>query len=74
MREHAVPEECIRTEQVTAPVGYIAESIIRHAQHENKGTVVVGRRGISRKEEFLFGSVSSKIVSYAKDCTVWVVE
>ncbi|MDP2799822.1 MAG: universal stress protein [Deltaproteobacteria bacterium] len=74
MREYAVPEECIRTEQVTAPSAYIAESIIRHAQHENKGTVVVGRRGISKKEEFLFGSVSSKIVSYAKDCTVWVVE
>lgn len=26
-----------------------------------------------RKEEFLFGSVSSKIVSHARNCTVWVV-
>jgi nucleotide-binding universal stress UspA family protein len=37
------------------------------------GTIVVGRRGISKAEQFLFGSVSNKIVQNAKDCTVWVV-
>ncbi|WP_147822496.1 universal stress protein [Salidesulfovibrio onnuriiensis] len=37
------------------------------------GTVVIGRRGLSKAEEFLFGSVSNKIVHSAKDCTVWVV-
>jgi nucleotide-binding universal stress UspA family protein len=37
------------------------------------GTIVVGRQGLSRKEEFLFGSVSSKIVSHARNCAVWVV-
>lgn len=37
------------------------------------GTVVVGRRGLSKAEEFLFGSVSNKIMHSAKDCTVWVV-
>ncbi|MCJ7616010.1 MAG: universal stress protein, partial [Desulfobacterales bacterium] len=37
-------------------------------------TVVVGRQGLSRTEEFLFGSTSSKIVNYARNCTVWVVE
>ena len=30
-------------------------------------------RGLSRKEEFLFGSVSSKIVGHARNCAVWVV-
>jgi nucleotide-binding universal stress UspA family protein len=35
---------------------------------------VVGRQGLSRSEEFLFGSVSSKIVNHARNCTVWVVE
>lgn len=74
MRESAVPEECIRMETITAPTGYIAESIIKKARRDNSGTLVIGRRGISKKEEFLFGSVSSKIVSYAKNCTVWVVE
>jgi len=37
-------------------------------------TIVLGRQGLSRSEEFLFGSVSSKIVNHARDCTVWVVE
>lgn len=36
-------------------------------------TIVVGRQGLSRKEEFLFGSVSKQIVSHARNCTVWVV-
>ncbi len=74
MMEYGVAEECITTEQATAPNGHTAEFIISHSREMNKGTVVVGRRGISKKEEFLFGSVSSKIVSYAKNCTVWVVE
>jgi nucleotide-binding universal stress UspA family protein len=33
----------------------------------------VGRKGRTRTEEFLFGSVSSKIVHHAQECTVWVV-
>jgi nucleotide-binding universal stress UspA family protein len=43
-------------------------------QQEKFGTVVIGRRGVSKKEEFLFGSVSNRIIHYAKGCTVWVVE
>ena len=31
-------------------------------------TVVVGRRGISKKEEFIFGSTSNKILHEAKNC------
>lgn len=69
-----IPEECIGTEKTVAKNGYIAETIIQRARQNKNGTLVVGRRGISKKEEFLFGSVSSKIVSYAKNCTVWVVE
>jgi Universal stress protein family. len=37
------------------------------------GTVVIGRRGVSKAEEFLFGSVSTKVMHLAKDCAVWVV-
>jgi len=37
------------------------------------GTVALGRRGVSKAEEFLFGSVSSKIIHSVKGCTVWVV-
>jgi nucleotide-binding universal stress UspA family protein len=52
----------------------MAECILSERNAGNYGTIVVGRQGLSRKEEFLFGSVSSKIVSHARNCTVWVVE
>jgi len=51
----------------------IALEILDYAKAEGCGTVVVGRRGVSKAEEFLFGSVSSKIVHNAKNCTVWVI-
>jgi len=34
---------------------------------------VVGKRGMSKKEEFLFGSVSRKIVRECQKSAVWVV-
>ena len=52
----------------------LAECILAERSQLNCSTIVVGRQGISRSEEFLFGSVSSKIVNHARDCTVWVVE
>lgn len=51
----------------------IAQEILKILKEEGFGTVVVGRRGVSKAEEFLFGSVSSKIIHHAKACTVWVV-
>jgi nucleotide-binding universal stress UspA family protein len=51
----------------------IAECILSELETTGYGTIVVGRQGLSRKEEFLFGSVSSKIVSHARNCAVWVV-
>jgi len=57
----------------TRPVS-VAELILREQQNEGYGTIVVGRRGVTKREEFLFGSVSSTIVREARHCTVWVVE
>lgn len=37
-------------------------------------TVVVGRHHKSKTEEFLFGSISNKLIHEAKNCAVWVVE
>ncbi len=51
----------------------MAECILAEQDTTEYHTLVVGRQGISRSEEFLFGSVSSKIVNHAKNCTVWVV-
>ena len=51
----------------------IAQEILDMLKQEGYGTAVVGRRGMSKAEEFLFGSVSNKIIHSARDCTVWVV-
>jgi nucleotide-binding universal stress UspA family protein len=53
---------------------YLAECILTERYRMKCSTVVLGRKGLSRSEEFLFGSVSSKIVNHARNCTVWVVE
>ncbi|MGB5157781.1 universal stress protein [Desulfobacterium sp. N47] len=52
----------------------MAECILLERDKLEYGTLVVGRKGLSRKEEFLFGSISGKIVRTARNCTVWVVE
>jgi nucleotide-binding universal stress UspA family protein len=54
--------------------GNIAKAILDIQKAEGFGTVVVGRRGVSKTEEFLFGSVSTRVVHHAHNCTVWVVE
>ncbi len=52
----------------------IAQAIMDFQEKGGYGTVVIGRRGMSKAEEFLFGSISNKIVHYAKNCAVWVIE
>jgi len=52
----------------------MAECILAEVDQTEYSTLVVGRKGLTHKEEFLFGSVSGKIVRTAKNCTVWVVE
>ena len=52
----------------------MAEGILAERDEVEYSTIVVGRQGLSRSEEFLFGSISSRIVNHARNCTVWVVE
>ena len=62
---------------VRFPVRYclsMAECILAEREKTDYGTIVVGRHGLSRSEEFIFGSISSKVVSHARNCAVWVVE
>lgn len=51
----------------------IGMDILRIREEGGYGTIVIGRRGVSKAEEFLFGSVSTKVVQSAVGCTVWVV-
>lgn len=51
----------------------MAECILLEREKVRYDTIVVGRRGRSRSEEFLFGSISSKIINHAGEAAVWVV-
>jgi nucleotide-binding universal stress UspA family protein len=51
----------------------MAECILAERDKTQYDTIVVGRQGLSRKERFLFGSISSKIVNHANNCAVWVI-
>lgn len=66
-------EASIRIRTIRKFCPSLAKCILQEREEANYGTIVIGRQGISRSEEFLFGSVSSKIVNHAKNCTVWVV-
>ncbi len=52
----------------------IGDAIVEEQDKQRCCIVVVGRRGISHNEEFIFGSTSSKVLHHAKNCAVMVVE
>ncbi|NVM23382.1 MAG: universal stress protein [Desulfobacterales bacterium] len=52
----------------------IARDILREAQQGKYDTLVIGRRGLSGIKQFLFGSVSNKLVQLAKRVSVIVVD
>jgi len=47
--------------------------IMRAAREGAYGTIVMGRRGLSRVRDFLMGRVTSKVLNQAKDFAVWIV-
>ena len=67
-------ENNVKVRSVVRYCPSMGDCIIAERDKIKYDTIVLGRQGISRDEEFLFGSVSSKIVSHAKDFTVWVVQ
>lgn len=52
----------------------VADCIIEEQNKLRCCSVVIGRRGITKKEEFIFGSTSSKILHEARNCAVMVIE
>ncbi len=59
---------------IERPCVSIAEAILEEQEKLRCCIVVVGRRGLTHNEEFVFGSTSSKILREAKNCAVMVVE
>jgi nucleotide-binding universal stress UspA family protein len=53
----------------------VAEVILNEATLISAGTIAIGRRGISKQEEFIYGSTSNKILHSQKSCNaLWVIE
>lgn len=49
-----------------------AEAIIKEAEASGCGTIVVGRKGLSRIQDFFLGRVSHKIIHSEGNFTVWI--
>ncbi len=71
LKEIGVPEKNIEIAVRRKKEG-IAKDILREVESGGYDTVVVGRRGITGA--FFFGSVSDKVVKYAHNCAVWVID
>ncbi len=57
----------------SAGVSSRTAAIMAEAQMGEFGTIVMGRRGLSKVEDFLMGRVSNKILYLAKDKALWIV-
>lgn len=67
-----IPERSISVKIEERKEG-VARDLLKEVEKEGYDVIVVGRRGLSAAKAFLLGSVSEKIIKYAKNCTVWVV-
>ena len=50
-----------------------AGAIVAEAEREGYGTIVLGRRGLSRLQEFFAGRVSNKVLQLSGTKAIWVV-
>ena len=54
-----------KVEQETS-IGDPAEEIIRYTEDDHAVLVIIGRRGLSRMQSLMLGSVSDKVIRHAK--------
>jgi nucleotide-binding universal stress UspA family protein len=50
-----------------------AREIVNETKQKGYGTIVLGRRGISRPRDFFIGRVTNKVIHMARDRTVWII-
>lgn len=51
----------------------ISDTVLEVRRQGDFGTVVTGKRGVSKAEEFLFGSISNALARHCHDFTTWIV-
>lgn len=72
--QRGIPAARIEAEVEVIEVATVADAILAARQRLACCTVVVGRRRLSRQEEFLYGSTSNRILHEAHGCAVLVVQ
>jgi len=73
LHDHGVSPQVISTRSVIATDQSISEAILALQEQEAFDTIVVGKRGITKAEEFLFGSISNALIHNGRDIAVWVI-
>lgn len=53
--------------------GDAASNIIDYSKKENYDTIIMGRRGMGKLKQLVFGSTSTKVLNHS-DCTVVIVK
>jgi nucleotide-binding universal stress UspA family protein len=71
LRQKAAASGDIVTTEVV--VGHPADQIVHYAAEKGCDMILLGQRGKSRMEQWLLGSVSKRVASYAH-CTVTIVK
>jgi len=61
------------SEKIISGVRSRSDAIVKEAEDGGFGTIVVGRRGLSKVEAFFMGRVGHQVVYGGKKFTVWVV-
>ncbi len=61
------------SEKIISGVHSRSDAIINEAEDGDYGTIIVGRRGLSKVDAFFMGRVGHEVVYGGKNFTVWVV-
>lgn len=71
--EYGFTAEAIKADIRMAEEKTISQAVLDAQVKWECGTVVVGKRGVCKAEEFLFGSISNALARETREFTTWVV-
>ncbi len=61
------------TKKIVKGANSRAGAVVEEANSGAYGTIIVGRRGLSKVKEFFIGRVSNKVIQLARDKAIWVI-
>lgn len=73
LRGYGIKREAIFCTTHMTEGNTISDTLLKVRHMGNFKTVVTGKRGVSKSEEFLFGSISNALARNCNDFSVWIV-